>query len=584
MGLWKLKKSKSFLTGLAIGTVLGSTYMVLRVARNSTNEQQALTTKMLALPPSSAPVNKRDEYIRAFEKARGELRGQDIIGVWKMEKLASKTAIEILAKRDATTQSLLERGDPYAALRTANTMAGMVVDVIGIPLVEEVAFAYSMRDATGAVAAVKGELPRPTQLRVLEFLEGASALVYPEVSILAHLQYVHEEANPQHTWAALEKIKAPPASINIVMPKAHRKTLFQAIAKYLGGKYLNMQVINAIGRSDDRWSAAEAMLEIIPADRAYDVLGQIITLPGWERQEALIARLTRKWALVEKTDIVEKWIDKNCAGRTKLDALRELRNGMLTKGEYERATEICTMLRDELNDHEAFDPDNTSLQSAIVRAAALSQVRLEEALTLLSEWGLDAAKVHELRSQEYLTPEAAASLSAWEKAKVCNSESDWVAALRDSTAGGDANLSAALAVIVTREKWPLAVQLANAAASDSQSNQILQVYVGQAGFALYGGEYFTNEKALVEAGSIPVAADARAYAFDQWLVNDIEAASGWLTENFQDERNGALVTTLIEHLQHGDPESAVAWIGTLKSTEEKNKALESLEAISRKSM
>ena len=61
----------------------------------------------------------------------------------------------------------------------------------------------------------------------------------------------------------------------------------------------------------------------------------------------------------------------------------------------------------------------------------------------------------------------------------------------------------------------------------------------------------------------------------------MEAASGWLADNVQEERNAGLVTTLITQLQHSDPEAALAWIGALKSPEERNKALESLEALAR---
>lgn len=570
------------LCGLAIGAAIGGSYHAWRSARDATYVRQAVSAGTLApLPTAESIVDIRDEYSRAFAQCMDALQGKDVAADWALAEGRRLTAIELLAKRDATTQILLEGGDPHAALRIASTMAGTVCDSVGLTLVEEVALAWAMRDATAAVAAVKDELPRPTQLRVFEFLEKACPGTYPEVSVLAHLQYMHEEANAQATWTALRDIRGATGSIKIVMPKAQRKTLFLAIAKYLGGTHLNMRLLTALARSDDRWSAAQAMGAIIEPSQAFGVLEQLMTLPGWERQEALVAQFIRKWALVENLDTVEAWIAGKTAGRLRLEVLRNLRNAMLTKGEFERAAELSTRLREEMNDREALVADANALQSPVVRAAALSQVRLEGALTLLMEWKLDPESVQDIRKQANLTAEAAAGIEAIVIAKECNTPGDWVSALRNSSAIGDASLSAALATIVTREKWPLAVQLANSAASDSESNQILQVYVGQAGFAQFGGEYFINETALLKAGSIPEAAEARSYAFDQWIVKDMEAASGWLADNVQEERNAGLVTTLITQLQHSDPEAALAWIGALKSPEERNKALESLEALAR---
>ena len=583
MKSYNMRTMYTCLCGFAVGAAVVYTYHGWRSGRDGTNERQEIVAGMLApLPTARSGVDIRDEYSRAFAQSMEVLRGKDIAAAWALAEQSKFTTIELLAKRDATTQTLLEGGDPHAALRSATTLAGTPCDIVGIPLAEEVALAFAVRDAVTAVAAVKYELSRPTQLRVYAFLENACAETYPEVSVLAHMQYMHEEANTKATGIALEDIKGAMENVKIVIPKAQRTTLFRAIAKYFGGTYVNMRLLTCLARADDRWSAAEAMVAIIEPGQAFGVLEQLTLLPGWERQEAVVAQLIQKWALVENIDTVHAWIAGKAAGRLRLEALRKLRNAMITKGEYQRAVEMSKMLREEMNDREAVEADAIAMQSPVMRAAALSQVRLEDALTLLKEWNADPASLQDIRKQAHLTPEAAAGVEAMEIAKGCKEPGDWVSALRNSSAIGDPSRSAALATILTRENWPLAVQLANAAASDSESNQILQVYVGQAGFAQFGGEYFLNEETLIKAGSIPEAAEARSYAFDQWIVKDIEAASGWLAQNVQEKRNAGLVSTLIAQLQHKDPETALAWIGALKSPEERNNALESLEALSRR--
>jgi len=580
----KLTIRNSLICGLlpiAVGLIAGFGLQFGRSRSRSANENHILykTTTSPSKEDTAVGGDVIDEYRLEFETYIRSLSPRNLSSDWRADATQQLTALKLLAKRDATTQTLINLENSSDALEHAFRLYNSVGSVVGVGLVEEVALAYAMRDATTGIEAIKVVLPRPDQLRVLAFLEEACAVLDPDVSVLSNLLFLHEEARPRACKNAIEAIKSSTGPLRIILPKEQRKTMFLAMGKYFGPNVVNSHLVERCSRSDDRWLAAEAMVSAVPPEEAFGSLQRLTALPGWQRQETLIAELVRKWSLREKHDTVDDWIQRNAVGRLQLHTLRELRNAMLARGNYEDAVVLSAKLRDELHDTEPLQVDAPALQSDSVRGAMLCQVPINSAVSLLSDWNLGEEELSRLQAQKGITLDGLAAIEAVRLTRNCQSLGDWQKVL--STLGSSSNpaLSAALANVLITKHWNMAVQVSDQLEGKNPADQVFQVYAGQAAFSKYGEDTFLKEEALVRDGSIPQSEEARMYAFGQWVLKDVQAASGWLLDHASTEQNQILISTLIDTVQHSDPEAALAWIGTLKSAEQRNRALESLQAL-----
>jgi hypothetical protein len=516
-------------------------------------------------------------YLQAFQAAR-QSHGNPAQPEPPTSAIPNEHPIYEIAVRDAYLSMLLDSRKPSVAIESAlryrNTPAGACTqDIVG-----EVALAYALRDPLAALNAIREHLSRPDQLDVYTQLEEACRELSPTVSVAAAVLRVHEDANPEQLLYMV-RATSDHAAPRVHLPKWQRKTFYKAYLQYVGAPSDVMASVAAIPNSDDRWQFLGEWVSVVDPNDAESVLIRIRSLPGWERQDALVGKLVAKWASVADPKVVDQWVRGNTSGWLKLESLRGLRNAALARGDESLALALTKELRIDFKDDES-PVGFTPATGAKLRLEILQSLSPDETIKLLTEWHLSHADLEAMAKDPNATPAARGILAARQIAMQAKSPDDWVQGFRSATDEMAPHLSKPLASILARQDLKMAATVYRMTqhGNANLSAQVLAAEIAEESYVKFGEEVVTGSQTVVEALGGDIPEGVRNIAFEMWFLKDRDGVSQWLMNHLSEPENQLLVESIVRNLMWTDKLTATEWAGALTDQSKRDLYLERLAA------